>query len=43
MFVMTVTMGLTAMLMAWIVFAIGLKEWAAARENKRGKKPSIRA
>lgn len=40
MFVATVTMGVTAMLMAWIIFAIGVKGWAAAREE-RWKKTSL--
>jgi len=40
MFVVTVTMGVTTMLMAWIIFVIGVKTWAV---GKRQKKSSPRA
>lgn len=34
MFVFTVTMGFTALLMAWTVVVIALKAWAVRREAK---------
>jgi len=33
--VATVSMGFMAMLMAWIIFVIGVKDWAATREKRR--------
>jgi len=35
MLVATVTMGMAAMLMAWIIFVLGVKEWAGLREDRR--------
>ncbi len=32
MFMYTVTMGLTALLMAWVILMVALKGWAARRE-----------
>jgi hypothetical protein len=34
MLVATVTMGVTAILMAWIIFVLGVKAWAVAREER---------
>jgi hypothetical protein len=34
MLVATVTMGVTAMLIAWIIFVLGVKGWAVAREER---------
>jgi hypothetical protein len=33
-FVVALTMSVAAMLMAWIIFAIGIKGWAAVREKR---------
>lgn len=34
MIVATVTMGITAMLMAWVIFLLVVKGWAEKREGK---------
>lgn len=36
MFTFTVTMGLTAMLMAWATVVVAIKGWAVRREGKTG-------
>jgi hypothetical protein len=34
MLVATVTMGVTAILMAWVIFVLGVKGWAVARGDR---------
>lgn len=41
MVVATVTMGITASLMAWIMFLLVVKGWAAYREEKRNRVVSV--
>jgi len=38
MFITTVTMGVTAMLMAWIIFVVAVKGWAGRREARYARK-----
>jgi hypothetical protein len=35
MFIYTVTMGLVALLMAWVIMMVALKGWAARRDARR--------